>query len=100
MSARKAAALLGAVYLMNLFDLHCTLWILRHPGTGEWNPFCRWAMTVPGVLEVYKYAVIPGLLYVLFRSRHLGLARGGMYLSFALFLLNTVYQLVLVRILQ
>jgi len=100
MSARKAAALLGAVYLMNLFDLHCTLWILRLPGTWEWNPFCRWALAVPGVLEMYKYAVVPGFLYVLYRSRRLALAQGGMYISFALFLINTLYQLILILILR
>ena len=100
MSARKAAAILALTYLLNLFDLHCTLWVLRFPGTGEWNPFCRWALTVPYLLEVYKYAVFPCLLCVLYHSRRLAVAQAGMYISFGIFLFNTLYQLALVNVLQ
>ena len=100
MSARKAAAILALTYLLNLFDLHCTLWVLRFPGAWEWNPFCRWALTVPHLLEVYKYAIFPCFLCVLYRSRRLAVARAGVYISFGIFLANMLYQLVLVNILQ
>ncbi|MBQ8390751.1 MAG: hypothetical protein IJX52_07210 [Oscillibacter sp.] len=99
MQAKRYAALLVLTYLMNLFDLHYTLWALTRPGVWELNPLCRAALAVPGMLEVYKYAGFPLLLWLLYRFREVPLARFGIYSSFAVFLTNTLYQVTLIRLL-
>ena len=95
MSRKKAAMLLGGTYLMNLFDLHATLWLLQFPQMREWNPICRAALRVPGMLGLYKYAMLPVFLWCLYRFRQLPLAGKGIFLSFGVFSLNTIYQLAL-----
>ena len=85
---------------MNVFDLHSTLWLLQFPGVREWNPICRAALTVPGMLAVYKYAVFPVFLWCLYRLRQLPLARKGITLAFGLFGINTIYQLILTAMLM
>ena len=93
----KYAAL--TAYLMNLFDLHYTLWALERPGVWEWNPFCRAAMRLPYGLEMYKYAAVPLLLWLLYRCRELPLARWGIWAVFLVFSATTLYQVTLLSVL-
>lgn len=95
MQAPGCALLLVGTYLFNLFDLHYTLWALTRPGAWELNPLCRAALECPGLLEVYKYAVLPLLLGLLYRYREVPLAGLGIRACFAVFLLNSLYQVAL-----
>ena len=98
MSAARMATLGAAIYMMNLFDLFCTKYLLRIPGMMEVNPLCRWALARPGVLEMYKYAVFPLFLWALFHFRKIPAAKMGICISFGVFLLNTLYQLFLLMV--
>lgn len=96
-SRRRAAALaalaLGA-YLCNLYDLYHTLYALKHLwGVTEANPFCRALLGLPWGLQVYKCALVPAGLYLLWCRRDLPLARWGLCLCAAVFFLNTLCQL-------
>ncbi len=86
--------LLLATYLLNIFDLWFTLYALDNvPGAFEMNPFFQLMLRFPVFLCIYKYAVLPFALYIMYRFRALRLARFGQYLCFAVFLVNTVYQI-------
>lgn len=63
------------VYLLNLFDLICTLWALRH-GVIEMNPLMR-SVTV---MVVYKVIIVGMLLWWLSRQRE-RLARYALYVA-------------------
>lgn len=63
---RKEKETRGAViaYTLNLIDLSCTLWALRH-GAVELNPLMR---SVP-VMVGYKFVIVWALLWWLSRQR-------------------------------
>ena len=52
------------VYALNLIDLFCTLWALRH-GAVELNPLMREVMVMVG----YKVVIVWGLLWWLSTRR-------------------------------
>ena len=62
-------------YILNLFDLVCTLWVMSI-GVGELNPLFRDPHTIPAMI-VYKVFVVGGLLWWLSqrteRMAHIGL---------------------------
>ena len=62
-------------YILNLFDLVCTLWVMSI-GVGELNPLFRDPSTIP-VMIVYKVFLVGGLLWWLSqrteRIAHIGL---------------------------
>ena len=62
-------------YILNLFDLVCTLLVMSI-GVGELNPLFRDPYTIP-VMIVYKVFVVGGLLWFLSqrteRIAHIGL---------------------------
>ena len=62
-------------YILNLFDLVCTLYVMSI-GVGELNPLFRDPQTIPAMI-VYKVFVVGGLLWWLSkrteRIAHIGL---------------------------
>lgn len=67
------------VYLLNLLDLICTLWALRH-GVIEMNPLMR-SVTV---MVVYKVIIVWVLLWWLSRQRERS-ARYALYIATAVY---------------
>lgn len=66
-------------YALNLIDLSCTLWALRH-GAVELNPLMR-SVTV---MVVYKVIIVWGLLWWLSRQRERS-ARYALYIATAVY---------------
>lgn len=62
-------------YILNLFDLVCTLYVMS-VGVGELNPLFRDPHTIPAMI-VYKVFIVGGLLWWLSRRTeriaHIGL---------------------------
>ena len=88
--------LLLITYACNLFDLWYTLHALEFvPTAQEMNPLVRMALEHPQFLVIYKHALFPLGLYILYRCRGWTLARIGVYLATALFVCNTAYQLLM-----
>ena len=86
--------LLLATYLCNIFDLWFTRYTLANvPGAFEMNPFYQLMLQFPVFLSIYKYAVLPIFLFIMYRFRARRLARFGLYLCSAVFFLNTMYQI-------
>lgn len=86
--------LIAVTYLCNLFDLWYTFYALDFGrNTYEANPAYRVMLEHPYLAVVYKYAVLPLLLYLLYKLRDRLAARLGLYLCAAFFIGNTVYQL-------
>ena len=75
-------------YTLNLLDLFCTLWALRH-GAVELNPLMR---CVP-VLVVYKLAVV-GLLAAWLARRRERIARLGLRLCTAAYTILACYHVI------
>ena len=75
-------------YTLNLLDLFCTLWALRH-GAVELNPLMA---SVP-VMVVYKLVVV-GLLTAWLSRRREWIARFGLRLCTAVYAGMAVYHLV------
>ena len=67
--------LLIAAYVLNLLDLFCTLWALRH-GAAELNPLMREVT----VMVVYKIVVVGVLLWWLSTRREQA-ARYALYVA-------------------
>lgn len=89
-------ALLLITYACSLFDLWYTLHALEFvPGAEEMNPIFRLALQHPQFLVIYKHALFPLGLYILYRCRERAIARLGIYLATALFVVNTAYQLLM-----
>ena len=87
-------ASLSVTHLCSLFDLGFTLYALKHvPHAFEINPFFRLMLRFPAILYLYKLLLLPLLLLALYRARELRLARFGIWLCFAVFAMNTAYQL-------
>ena len=88
--------LLLITYACNLFDLWYTLHALEYiPGAEEMNPVFRMALEHPYFVVIYKHALFPLGLYILYRCRESGIARLGIYLAAAIFVINTAYQLLM-----
>lgn len=66
-------------YTLNLLDLFCTLWALRH-GAIEMNPLMR-SVTV---MVVYKVIIVGVLLWWLSRQRERS-ARYALYIATAVY---------------
>lgn len=75
-------------YALNLIDLSCTLWALRH-GAVELNPLMR---SVP-VMVCYKVIVVWGLLWWLSLRRERS-ARYALYVAAAVYGAVDVYHLI------
>lgn len=102
MERKKHAPLLlffvGATYLLNLFDLWYTLYALDFiPGAYEKNPAMVWLLRFPLLAVVYKYALLPLGLYLLYKNRHHRLAVWGIYLCTACFGLTVLGQMLTAR---
>lgn len=69
----------GIAYTLNLLDLFCTLWALRH-GVIEMNPLMR-SVTV---MVVYKVIIVGMLLWWLSRQRERS-ARYALYIATAVY---------------
>lgn len=88
--------LLLITYACSLFDLWYTLHALEFvQGAQEMNPVFRLALQHPLFLVIYKHAIFPLGLYILYRCRDKGVARAGIYLATAVFVINTAYQLLM-----
>lgn len=67
-------------YLCSLFDLWYTMYALDFvEGAWEMNPVFALMMRRPLLAVVYKYAVLPLALYLLYRNRSSRLAVRGIY---------------------
>lgn len=87
---RKEKETRGAViaYALNLIDLSCTLWALRH-GAVELNPLMR---SVP-VMVGYKVIIVWGLLWWL-STRRKRAARYALYVAAAVYGAVDVYHMI------
>lgn len=74
-------------YALNLIDLFCTLWALRH-GAVELNPLMR-SVTV---MVVYKVIIVWALLWWLSRRRE-WIARLGLWVCTAAYTILACYHL-------
>lgn len=83
-------------YICNLFDFWYTLYALEHvEGARELNPAYALLMQHPLLAVVYKYAVLPLALYLLYRNRGSRIAVWGIYLCALCFGLTAVRQLLM-----
>lgn len=81
-------------YLCNLFDLWYTIYVLDFVSNAqEVNPFMVLMLEHPMVAVIYKYAVLPLGLYILYRLRRYRAARLGIYLCALCFGGTVVYQM-------
>lgn len=75
-------------YTLNLLDLFCTLWALRH-GAIEMNPLMR-SVTV---MVVYKVIIVGVLLWWLSRQRERA-ARYALYVAAVVYGAVDVYHII------
>ena len=75
-------------YALNLIDLFCTLWALRH-GAAELNPLMR---EVP-VMVCYKVVIVGALLWWLSTRRERA-ARYALYVAAAVYGAVDVYHMI------
>lgn len=88
--------LLLITYICSLFDLWYTVHAVEFvQGAQELNPVFRLALRHPLFLVIYKYALFPLGLYILYRCRDKAAARAGIYLVTVIFVTNTAYQLLM-----
>lgn len=87
---RKEKETRGAViaYALNLIDLFCTLWALRH-GAVELNPLMREVAVMVG----YKVIIVWALLWWLSRQRERA-ARYALYVATAIYGAVDVYHMI------
>lgn len=80
----------GAViaYALNLIDLFCTLWALRH-GAVELNPLMRSVTVMVG----YKVIIVWGLLWWLSRQQERA-ARYALYVAAVVYGAVDVYHMI------
>ena len=89
--------LLIFTYLCSLFDLWYTLYAVEYIGAArEVNPVFALLLQNPLLAVLYKYAVLPLALYLLYRFRRFGVARFGIYLCALCFGLTVAYQLLMI----
>lgn len=85
-------------YVCNLFDLWYTMYALDFiPNAYERNPFVRYLIQWPLLVVLYKYAVLPLALYLLYRNRHHRVAVLGIYLCALCFGGTVVQQLLTIQ---
>ena len=83
-----------ATYLCNLFDLWYTLYALDFiPTAYEKNPAMQVLLRWPLLVVLYKYALLPLGLYLLYRNRHRRVAVWGIYLCTLCFGVTVLDQL-------
>lgn len=75
-------------YALNLIDLSCTLWALRH-GAVELNPLMREVTVMVG----YKVVIVWGLLWWLSTQRKRA-ARYALYVAAAVYGAVDVYHMI------
>ena len=75
-------------YALNLLDLFCTLWALRH-GAVELNPLMR---SVP-VMVCYKVIIVGGLLWWLSTRRERA-ARYALYVATVVYSAVDLYHMI------
>lgn len=75
-------------YVLNLLDLFCTLWALRH-GAVELNPLMREVT----VMVVYKVIIVGMLLWWLSRQRERA-ARYALYVAAVVYGAVDVYHMI------
>ena len=75
-------------YVLNLIDLFCTLWALRH-GAVELNPL----MQNVTVMVCYKVVIVGALLWWLSRQRERA-ARYALYVAAAVYGAVDVYHII------
>ena len=80
--------LLIAAYVLNLIDLFCTLWALRH-GAVELNPLMREVTVMVG----YKVIIVWGLLWWLSTRREMA-ARYALYVAAVVYGAVDVYHMI------
>lgn len=80
--------LLITAYTLNLFDLFCTLWALRH-GAVELNPLMRSVTVMVG----YKVGAVWGLLWWLSTRRERA-ARYALYVAAVVYGAVDVYHII------
>lgn len=87
---RKAKETRGAViaYALNLIDLSCTLWALRH-GAVELNPLMREVTVMVG----YKVVIVGALLWWLSTRRERA-ARYALYVAAVVYGAVDVYHMI------
>lgn len=87
---RKEKETRGAViaYALNLIDLSCTLWALRH-GAVELNPLMRSVTVMVG----YKVVIVWGLLWWLSTRRERA-ARLALYVAAVVYGAVDVYHII------
>lgn len=86
-------------YLCNLFDLWYTIYTLDFvPSAREVNPAMAVMLEHPMVAVIYKYAVLPLGLYMLYRLRRYRAARLGIYVCALVFGGTVVRQLLTVAL--
>lgn len=91
--------LLAVTYLCSLFDLWYTLYATDFiPAAQEVNPFFALLLRHPLAAVLYKYAVLPLGLYLLYRCRRSPIAVFGIYLCAVCFLATVAYQLLMIPI--
>lgn len=78
----------GIAYTLNLLDLFCTLWALRH-GAVELNPFMQ---SIP-LMVGYKVVIVWALLRWLSRQREQA-ARYALYVAAVVYGAVDVYHLI------
>lgn len=75
-------------YVLNLIDLSCTLWALRH-GAVELNPLMRSVTVMVG----YKVIIVGALLWWLSRQRERA-ARYALYVAAVVYGAVDVYHII------
>ena len=75
-------------YALNLIDLSCTLWALRH-GAVELNPLMRSVTVMVG----YKVVIVGALLWWLSRQREKA-ARYALYVAAVIYGAVDVYHII------
>ena len=80
--------LLIAAYALNLIDLSCTLWALRH-GAVELNPLMREVTVMVG----YKVIIVWGLLWWL-STRKESASRYALYVAAVVYGAVDVYHMI------
>lgn len=75
-------------YVLNLIDLSCTLWALRH-GAVELNPLMREVTVMVG----YKVVIVGALLWWLSRQRERA-ARYALYVAAVVYGAVDVYHII------
>ena len=75
-------------YVLNLIDLFCTLWALRH-GAVELNPLMREVTVMVG----YKVIIVGALLWWLSRQRERA-ARYALYVAAVVYGAVDVYHII------